>query len=346
MTEERTYVEALQALTERLLKEAAKERRFRYMRLVAMFSMALITSVAFLSVLSVLGSFSKSSFSDSGINKELYKSFSWSSPSKNEAKIAIIALQGTIFPVPSGNNVMNEDMVRKIVEKLHYDPSVHTVILEIKSPGGELVETDNIFRLLTQRLAGTKKITYINGMAASGGYYIALAGDEIVAHPLSLVGNVGVIMQTFNVKGLADKIGVRVNTYKSGELKDIGNPFRDPTDREQNILKGSIMEMQQVFLRRLTERRGEKLNKKELWQVKEGQIFSSSQAKRLGLIDRELYFDELIDELVKGVDKNAFSKISVVRYSVSPGFLNGLFGSFFQKALGELASHPLWLVCC
>lgn len=348
MPEEKTAVELLQLITERLLKETVRERRFRYLRLAVTFFIVLTVAAAgAFNALLLSSIFSKSSLSEAGVAEETYKEVAGGDPaSKVEAKIIVLTLQGAIFSGISGSGAIDEEMVGKFVEQIHRQPFVRGIILDIKSPGGELLETDNVFRLLTTKLPKVRRIAYVNGIAASGGYYLALAGDEIVAHPLSLVGNVGVIMQTFNFKGLTDKLGVRVDTYKSGELKDMGNPFRDPIEKEQAIFQDSIMEMQQVFIRRITERRGGKINKKEFWQVKEGRIFSASEAKHLGLIDRELYFDDLLDEMLGKIDKGPFSKIKVVRYRISSGLLNKLFGSFFQKALGELRTPQVLLTCC
>src|SRR5437870_12953599 len=102
-------------------------------------------------------------------------------------------------------------------------------------------------------------IAVLMDVAASGGYYIALAADTIIAHPTTVTGSIGVIMLTVNAQGLLDKLGVSTSTIKSGPRKDMGSPFRQLTDDERTIFQSVIDELQAQFLKKVAEQRGMQL---------------------------------------------------------------------------------------
>jgi protease-4 len=129
-------------------------------------------------------------------------------------------------------------------------------------------------------------------VAASGGYYVALAADTIVAHPTSVTGSIGVIMLTLNAEGLLQKIGVTTAAFKSGERKDMGSPFRALTDEERKIFQSVIDGLYGQFLARLVESR--KLPLDTARTIADGRIYTAQQALELKLIDQIGYMDDVL----------------------------------------------------
>lgn len=119
--------------------------------------------------------------------------------------------------------------------------------------------------------------------AASGGYYIACAGDKIVAMPTTLTGSIGVIMRLTNYQGLLEKIGLKETVIKSGTYKDIGSPTRDVTEKEQEMLQEIIDETYAQFFDTVSKARNIPLD--DLKNIAQGQIYTGLQAKKLGLVD-------------------------------------------------------------
>jgi len=125
------------------------------------------------------------------------------------------------------------------------------------------------------------------GVAASGGYYISLPADSIIAHPTSIIGSIGVVLLRPNVGGLMEKIGVEVRVDKSSRNKDMGSPFRKATPEEQ-VLQGLIDEMAARFLS-LVERHRKTA---EGTDIASARIYGAAEALRLRLVDRIGYVDD------------------------------------------------------
>src|SRR5262245_8409619 len=125
--------------------------------------------------------------------------------------------------------------VREELEKAEQDENVRAVIVKINSPGGTITASDVLYRELVEFKARRKipVIAAIMDVGASGGYYVALAADRIVAHPTTVTGSIGVLMLTVNSSGLLEKLGVSATYIKSGALKDMGSPFRAMSPEEQ-----------------------------------------------------------------------------------------------------------------
>ena len=162
-----------------------------------------------------------------------------------EKKIVIIPVQGLITFSAGKSFWPTESMGNKVVDRLRAaekDEAVAAVILQIDSPGGGITASDIIHRQVKIfQESGKKVVAALADMATSGGYYIAAPADRIVAHPTTVTGSIGVIIQTFNLEGLMNKIGLKDVTIKSGEQKDLLSPFRDLTPAERKMLRGWSM---------------------------------------------------------------------------------------------------------
>ena len=133
----------------------------------------------------------------------------------------------------------------------------------------------------------------MGGVAASGGYYISLPADMILAHPTTITGSIGVIFMRPNVTGLMGKIGVTVDVTKSGENKDIGSSFRVGTEEENKIFQELIEELGKRFFSLVLKHR--KLDQKALDEIATARIYLANDALSLGLIDKIGYLRDALD---------------------------------------------------
>jgi protease-4 len=133
----------------------------------------------------------------------------------------------------------------------------------------------------------------LGNLAASGGYYIAVACPKIVAAPGTLTGSIGVISQFVNVKGLAERFDVKLETVKSGKLKDAGNPFREMTPEDRAYWQALIDRVHGQFLAAVAE--GRKLGVEEVRKIADGRVITGAEAKDLGLVDQLGNFYDAVD---------------------------------------------------
>ena len=225
---------------------------------------------------------------------------------------------GTVDPV--------EECLRQI-RAARQDDAVAGILFEVDSPGGEVTAADEIHRELTlfkESRADRRIVVLVHDLAASGGYYISVPADRIVAQPTALVGSIGVILQTLNVAGLSEKIGVTDTTIKSGKNKDLLNPFR-PVDPEQiALLQESIDAMYARFVDLVAQGRGLKAD--AVRPLADGRVFTADEALKHKLVDAIGYWDEAFAEMagLLGADD-----LYVVTYQAPK--------SFFEELLG---AHP------
>jgi protease-4 len=164
------------------------------------------------------------------------------------------------------------------------DPSIGAVVVRIDSPGGSVAPSQELHGAIRRLRAEKPVVASLGGVAASGGYYAAVAADSIVSNPGTLTGSIGVIFEFPTVVQLLDKIGVRHHVYKSGELKDIGIWSREPTEVEEALLDGIIADVYEQFVTAVTE--GRSLPRSEVIALADGRVFSGRQAYEAGLVDR------------------------------------------------------------
>jgi protease-4 len=176
--------------------------------------------------------------------------------------------------------------VREELKKAGQDPKVRAVVVRINSPGGTVTASDIIFRELDdfRRTSRVPVVASMMDVAASGGYYVALAADTIVAHPTTVTGSIGVIMISLNAEGLLQKIGLSTATIKSGERKDMGSPFRTLTPEERGIFQSVIDDLYRQFVAKVVERR--KIPTAAATALADGRIYTAEQALGHGLVDQ------------------------------------------------------------
>jgi protease-4 len=203
-------------------------------------------------------------------------------------KIAIVEIRGVI--------AQSSAIIEEIHEYLD-DDGVKAIILRIDSPGGGVGPSQEIHREILKVKEKKKIVTSMGSVAASGGYYIACASDLIVANPGTITGSIGVIMEFTNIEELFKKIGIKGVVVKSGELKDMGSPFREMTPEEKRIIQDVIDNVHQQFIKAVAD--GRKLDRSKVTQIADGRIMTGEQAKQLGLVDQIGNLDDAIDATAK-----------------------------------------------
>ena len=236
-------------------------------------------------------------------------------------KIAVIYVQGVISSSEDGY-ANEEGMVADIEDQLQQavdDKHVRAIILRIDSPGGEVVASDTIYQAVVAAREKKPVVADIDTMGASGAYYVAVGADYIVANELSITGSIGVIMESFTFSGLADKVGIKFYTFKSGKYKDILNPTREPTEDEKALVQGMVMEVYDKFVGIVAQERDMKVDDLKNG-LADGRILSGKQAMDAGFVDGLGYFDDAID---KAEELASIRKARVIRY-VQPFNLRNL----------------------
>lgn len=207
-------------------------------------------------------------------------------------KIALIDVSGTLGTTASSGLLgipANESTVSRLREELDRaaaDDEIAAVVLRIDSPGGTVIASqvlyDQVMRF--KRATGRPVLAQLMGVAASGGYYVAMGTDRVQAYPATITGSIGVIMLGFNASGLMEKLGVGYQTFTTGPFKDAGSPFRPMTEAERAQLEGVVTDLFQDFLD-VVERGRPKLTRADIERLADGRIYSARQALAAGLID-------------------------------------------------------------
>lgn len=200
--------------------------------------------------------------------------------------LAVVELQGVI----SSGDVANAYDVNEALTRAFENSNSKAVALDINSPGGSPVQSDEIWQTmmdLRKEYPDKKLYAVIGDMGASGAYYIASAADEIYVNPSSLVGSIGVIMPSYNIKGLMDKVGVEDRTITAGEYKDILSLSRPLTDYEEKHVEKVLDNTHKHFINAVKEGRGDRLRNPEQNKLFSGLFWTGEQSIELGLADKK-----------------------------------------------------------
>jgi protease-4 len=248
-------------------------------------------------------------------------------------KVLLIDLQGVInnqkdhsFTGATTELGMVEQ-IREIISKAEKDDDIKALLIKMNSPGGTVTASDIILHELVtyKRKYEIPVYVHIMDLAASGGYYIALAGDEIIAHPTSLIGSIGVIALKVNMENLMEKIGVDWEVVKSGDKKDFMSPFRPFTVEERNLFQKTIDNFHTRFITIIAENRRE-LDLDEVKPLADGRVYDSKQAMDLNLIDGIGYISDTVERIRLKLENPDLKVVTYQRqgdyksnlYSISP----------------------------
>jgi protease-4 len=254
-----------------------------------------------------------------------------------KGKVLVISVKGNI-----SDDVKKEflrtrpSMVQEIVSQLRIaeqDQQIRALILKIDSPGGSATASDILYHeiLAFKQRTSTKVVVAMMDVAASGGYYVALPADYILAHPTTITGSVGVVFLQPKVTGLMEKIGVEVDVNKSGKNKDMGSPFRPSSAEEKIIIQGLTDKLGQRFLNLVAHHRS--LDKKRLKEIASARVYLADQALRVGLVDKIGYLSEAVTEAQKLAGLSLNSKVVVYRRVQYPN--DNLYNTSTSRSSGQ-----------
>ena len=239
-------------------------------------------------------------------------------------KVAVVEIEGII--------VDGAAAVRELREHAE-NPSIKAVVLRINSPGGVVAPTQEIFAAIQRaRKAGKPVVASLGAVAASGGYYVAVAADRIYANPGTLTGSIGVVMQLANLEGLLKKVGVDYVVVKAGAYKDVGNFARTMSPEERKMLQALLDDVYSQFVEAVSEGRG--LEKKDVLAFAEGRIYSGQQALALKMVDELGGFEEAVEAAGKLANISGRPKLVYPRKKFS-------FRDLMESRLGLAGIGPL-----
>ncbi len=242
-------------------------------------------------------------------------------------KILLVDISGMIMEtrhrgIFSLGAVTTPGYVKEVLDKAAKDKHIKALVLRINSPGGTVSASDIIHHELQnfKKETGVPVVVCLMGLATSGGYYLAQAGDVIVANPSGITGSIGVLAMKLNIKGLMDKVGVDSELVKSGKWKDFWSPFQPSTPEEKQMMQDVINSLYQGFVKVVAA--GRKMDTREVKRVADGRIFTAPQAKDLGLVDSLGY----LDDAIKIAQKQAgLVEAKVVRYHRPDSYLPNIY---------------------
>ena len=230
---------------------------------------------------------------------------------KKKKSISHIRLTGVIGNVGKFKQGIEYSGQEEIIKKAFSVKKALAVAITINSPGGSPVQSHLIYRLIREQAKKNKKkvIVFAEDVAASGGYLIACAGDEIYANSSSIIGSIGVISASFGFKNLIEKIGVQRRVYTAGKNKSTLDPFLDEKEEDIVRLKNIQLELHQDFIDVVEESRGKKLNKTSGIELFSGEFWTGKKSKDLGLVDGLGNADQILkDKFGENVEIKKFEK--------------------------------------
>lgn len=260
-------------------------------------------------------------------------------------KIGLLEVEGVLGEGPAyGADTIR---LREQVERWTQDDSIKGMVIRINSPGGAVSATQDLFDAI-EDFKGTGRPVYasMGDVAASGGFYIAMAADEVYANTGTLTGSIGVILSFWGYQDLVDKIGLEARTIKSGEFKDIGSGSRDMTEAEKELLDDMIKNVYEQFYDVVLTSRKDAVRKMLAHEANvkssaideksvdeylrgycDGRIFSGAQAIDYGMIDQIGTLNDALETMMNDLGLDESTPVQPTMQPKPPG----LFGKMNQK---------------
>ncbi|MEE9278716.1 MAG: signal peptide peptidase SppA [Myxococcota bacterium] len=246
-------------------------------------------------------------------------------------KIAMIEISGVIAETTAWSILglrRGPRLVARLREALDLaaaDDDVVALLVRIQTPGGEVGASETIHHELLRWKTETRRpvIAYMDGLATSGGYYVAMAADEVIAHPTAVTGSIGVIMMGLNFSGLMERFGVADQSLTSGPFKDAGSSLREMSPEEAAQLQSVVDDLHARFIDVVVAGRPG-LERERILQLADGRIYTAGQALTLGLIDRIGYLEDAV-EAAEG--RTGISQSRVVTYHPPGAYRNNIYSA-------------------
>lgn len=202
----------------------------------------------------------------------------------NSAQIAVIIANGEIMSGQGDDNTIGSETLCEQLRKARTDENIKAVVLRINSPGGSALASDVIWREVNMTKKAKPIIASMSDVAASGGYYIAMACDTIVAQTTTITGSIGVFGITFNAENfLKNKLGITTDRVTTGKFSDIGSVTRASTEVEKRMIQNEVERIYDDFTTKAAE--GRHMSVSDLRNVASGRVWSGAEGKENGLVD-------------------------------------------------------------
>jgi protease IV len=231
-------------------------------------------------------------------------------------RIALVVGQGTITSGTGNDTADDENFTGtgfiKLLKQVENDSSIQGVILRIDSPGGDAVASDDMLHEVKNLSKKKPLVISMSDTAASGGYYIAVTGDPIIAYPNTLTGSIGVVFARFTTRGLFDKVGVDEQLLTRGRYADIESSYTPLSDTARQKLTGQIDSFYRAFVSRVAE--GRKRPFDQIEPLAQGRVWVGAQAKDHGLVDQLGGLDRAIEVLKQQARMSASERVTLVPY--------------------------------
>jgi protease-4 len=253
------------------------------------------------------------------------------------SKVAQIDVTGLIIDAEKPQLLgRGENPMSRFVECLRHaeaDADVRAVIIRVNSPGGTVTASDVMYREIKRFKAATGKPVVISmaDVAASGGYYLAYAGDEIVAMPTTITGSIGVIMQTFNFAEGMRKIGIRADAITSGPNKAAGSPFEPMSPEHRELLQNVVTEFYAGFRQVVVDNRPA-ISESDIDRITDGRVVTGRRAVELGMVDR---LGDLHDAFAAAKERAGLKAARLVKYHRPIEHIGSVYASGGSPVAGE-----------
>ncbi len=243
-------------------------------------------------------------------------------------KIAVVYVSGSITEGSSGRDFLFGDSSsgsQTIVEQIYKaraNPQIKALVLRVNSPGGSALASDEIYRALVRYKEVTKNpvIVSMADVAASGGYWIALAGDQIIANPSTITGSIGIYAGKVEFARLFDMLGVKHTVIKTNDKADQNSMHRGYTPDEIQVIQNNLKDFYRIFLERVSNNR--KLDIRQVEEVAQGRVYTGEQALEIKLVDKLGNLQDAIDAARAKADIRT-DEVEIVHLPV----FNSIFGS-------------------
>ncbi len=232
--------------------------------------------------------------------------------------VALIHIDGVIIGSEDSESLFESitsslDAV-ELIEKADKNPNIKAIILEINSPGGSAVASEEIANAVKKTNKTT--VAWIREVGASGAYWVASSADYIVANRVSVTGSIGVIASYLEFPEFLERYNVTYRRLVSGKYKDIGTPFKEMTSEEQAIFQQNLDLIRDYFVSEVAKNRN--MNKKDVDKIANGLFYLGTQAKELGLVD-ELGSK---DEVIRYIEYKEKIEVEIAEYETEKGILD------------------------
>ncbi|NPA15935.1 MAG: signal peptide peptidase SppA [Deferribacteres bacterium] len=245
-----------------------------------------------------------------------------------KSKIGLIYLKGTI----TSNTV--EDFI-PLLKEAERRPDIKGIIIRINSPGGAVAPSQEIYHYILKLRKKKRIYASVETIGASGAYYVASACNKIFADSGSLVGSIGVIFSFAEVRDLLNRVGIKPYVFKSGKFKDLGSPFKEPTEEEKKVIKGLLDNIHEQFIRDVAKARG--MKEEDVRRVADGRVFTGNEALSLKLIDGIATLDDVVGIMSKDLGYKGRLEVTVIEKKY--GFMERLKAetlSFIREMKAEI----------